>query len=208
MQALMESYQDQLKFQGWDGLGLHPVTHPDQEKKGGFVGSEKCKDCHEESYTVWKNTVHFEGLATLEQARPPRQYDPECVSCHVVGWNAQGNFPYRSGFISREKTPLLAGVGCESCHGPGQAHCKAEEGGDLQLQEQLQKLMVVTKEKAAKDVCVQCHDGDNSPEFKFEVYWPCVEHHEDADETAGNGDNAAGSGGQPAKRAKKAAKRP
>ena len=26
------------------------------------------------------------------------------------------------------------------------------------------------------DTCIQCHDDDNSLNFKFETYWPKVEH--------------------------------
>ena len=29
---------------------------------------------------------------------------------------------------------------------------------------------------AAEALCVKCHDPDNSPHFKFEEYWPRVEH--------------------------------
>ena len=27
--------------------------------------------------------------------------------------------------------------------------------------------------------CMNCHDGDNSPHFDFDAYWPQVEHHDD-----------------------------
>jgi hypothetical protein len=42
----------------------------------------------------------------------------------------------------------------------------------------MQKAMVVTKEQAKERLCVKCHDGDNSPDFKFDLYWPIVEHYE------------------------------
>jgi hypothetical protein len=31
---------------------------------------------------------------------------------------------------------------------------------------------------AAKKVCLQCHDGDNSPHFDFETYWQKIVHKE------------------------------
>jgi hypothetical protein len=40
------------------------------------------------------------------------------------------------------------------------------------------KSMVITKAESEKNQCRTCHDGDNSPDFKFETYWPYVEHYE------------------------------
>ena len=40
----------------------------------------------------------------------------------------------------------------------------------------LQLSMRVTKEQAKKNLCLECHDLDNSPEYDWDVYWPKVEH--------------------------------
>ena len=182
MKMLMQAYQDQLEQSGFAGLGIRPVPHPQQDPCGSFVGSEKCKSCHEESYDVWKKSGHAKAHKTLLDLDPARNFDPECVSCHVTGWHPTKHFPYESGYWSLETTPKLIDTGCESCHGPGSAHVKAENGGDLALQEKLQKAAVVTKEEAEKRLCLSCHDLDNSPSFDFETYWPHVEHHEDVED--------------------------
>jgi len=185
MQRLMEAYQDQLKAAGFSGLGIRPVVpHPGKETGGRFVGTKECKTCHEESYRVWKKSKHAKAFKTLVELKPPRQFDPECVSCHVTGWHPTKYFPYQGGYASFEKTPQLIDVGCETCHGPGGAHVKAEQGSDEALQVKLQKALVITKEEAAdaisaKQNCFTCHDGDNSPDFDFKTYWPDVEHYED-----------------------------
>jgi hypothetical protein len=184
MFALMEAYQDQLKAVGLEGLGIRPLDHPLAETNGRFVGNEACKDCHQESYRVWRKTAHAHAFSSLLQAKPPRQYDPECVSCHVVGWNPQKFFPYKSGYLSQEKTPKLVNVGCEDCHGPGQKHADAEAGADKALQEKLRKAVRISEEEARdptcrKQNCYTCHDLDNSPEFDFKLYFPLVEHHEE-----------------------------
>lgn len=181
MKNLMTAYQDQLQQIGFAELGLRATPHPQKETGGRFVGTDKCKSCHEESYRVWKKSGHAKAYETLAKLDPPRNYDPECVSCHVVGWNAQRFFPYETGYQSPEKTPHLKDVGCEDCHGPGELHCKAEEGSDEAKMLKYRKAAVITKAQSEKDQCRTCHDGDNSPDFKFETYWPFVEHYENKD---------------------------
>jgi len=178
MKALLVAYQDELKWAGWSGLDIPTLPHPQQDLNGRFVGSKECRDCHETSYDVWKKSGHAKAYATLAELDPPRQYDPECVSCHVVGWHPQSHHPYEGGYTSIEKTPQLIDVGCESCHGPGGAHVQAEMGSDEERQIKLQRAMVITKEESRQRQCFTCHDGDNSPDFDFDEYWPLVEHHE------------------------------
>jgi len=82
-----------------------------------YTGSESCKHCHKYEYEKWSTNAHAHAYATLE--RVGSQYDPECVVCHVVG------FEYESGFVSEKKTAHLKNVGCENCHGPGSKHIKS-----------------------------------------------------------------------------------
>ena len=178
MKLLMTAYQEQLKAIGFEGLGLRPVPHPQFPANGKFVGSQKCESCHEKSYEIWKKSGHAHAYNTIAKLDPPRNFDPECVSCHVVGWHPTKFFPYETGYQSQEKTPHLVNVGCEDCHGPGEKHVAAELSGSEALRKQLRKAMVLTKADAKKTQCVSCHDLDNSLEFNFDLYWPFVEHHE------------------------------
>jgi hypothetical protein len=184
MRLIMAGFQDQLKDTGLAGLGLRPVPNPLEDLNGTYIGSEKCKSCHEDSYKVWKKSAHAHAYDTLAnrdptvKVDPPRNFDPECISCHVVGWNPEGFFPYVGGFVSEKKTPQLKNVGCEDCHGPGQRHAAVEEGSNEALQKTLRKAVRLTKEEARKQQCVTCHDIDNSPAFDFDKYFPLIEHHE------------------------------
>ncbi len=181
MKNLMKDYQQRLKTLGLAGLSIKPVTHPAHGVNGEFVGSQSCEDCHEPSYDVWKKSKHAKAWATLLHTDPPRNYDPECISCHVVGWHPTNHYPYKGGFLSEKLTPKMTDVGCESCHGPGGSHVKAEKGNDEALQLRMQKAVRVTKEEAknhAEKACRNCHDLDNSPDFDFETDWPKVEHTE------------------------------
>lgn len=179
MKLLMMAYQDELKRQGLAGLGIREVPHPQKELSGEFAGSEECRDCHKASYDIWKTTGHSKAWATLVELDPPRNFDPECISCHVVGWDPQRYFPYESGFLSEKETPHLVDVGCESCHGPAMNHVDAElEDRSEELKKKFRQALVVTKEDAEKWQCMTCHDLDNSPDFDFKEYWPNVEHYE------------------------------
>lgn len=178
MVEVMASYQEQLKDLGFEGLGLRPQPHPSGH---AFVGSAKCSECHTSAHDIWADTLHSHATDTLVNLEVPRQYDPECLSCHATGWNPQKYFPYESGYLSLKKTPHLTANGCENCHGPGSAHVAAETGdieADAKKLASLRKEMQVAKQA---DSCLACHDLDNSPAFNKEgafeeVYWPQVEH--------------------------------
>ncbi len=121
-----------------------------------FVGNSTCGGCHESIYAKWKTLKHGHALDTL--VSKDRQFDPECVSCHTVGMQ------YVGGYRSREKTPDLANVGCETCHGPGSAHI---EEPDVKYR------MIFT-------ACEECHNHETSPTFEpnREKYMSQIRHWE------------------------------
>jgi hypothetical protein len=181
MIKLLATYQSQLESLGLTGLGLTPLRHPSGRR---FAGSAACVDCHQEAYDVWKDSPHATALTTLEEQNPRRDGDPECLSCHVVGWAPQRFEPFEGGFAGMATTPHLAHQGCENCHGPAAAHA-AVERGDVRAttaeRDKLRAELVLTldtpegKTKAVNN-CLECHDLDNSPQFDFDEYWPSVEH--------------------------------
>ena len=179
---LMEMYQDQLRESGLEGLGIKPIPNTRAATLGNYVGSQSCADCHETSNRVWRRSGHARAWDSLkETAIPPRDFDPECIACHVVGWNARELLPYQGGFLSEKETPRLVSVGCEACHGPGENHVRAESGSNRALQEQLRLAIRLPVEGGlARRHCITCHDGDNSPGFDFDTYWKKIEHKEES----------------------------
>ena len=187
MHERLVAYQDELETLGWDGLGVRPTPHPTGRD---FAGSAVCEDCHSAAWEVFEKTTHYHTTETLVALSPARHFDPECISCHVVGWEAQKYFPFASGWKSYRETPEMSGQGCENCHGPAARHA-AVEYGDIEVEEEeeiaLQQalhLEIVENEgnmsgqvlgEAVKN-CLQCHDLDNSPDFDFQKYWPEVAH--------------------------------
>ena len=181
MIKLLGAYQNKLETLGLTGLGIVPIRHPTGRR---FAGSAACADCHKEAYEVWKDSGHATALTTLEEQKPRRDGDPECLSCHVVGWAPQRFEPFEGGFAGMTATPHLAHQGCENCHGPAAAHT-AVERGDVRASEaerdRLRAELVLSidtpegKQKAVNN-CLECHDLDNSPQFDFDEYWPQIKH--------------------------------
>jgi hypothetical protein len=183
-------YQGRLKTLELSGLGLKPVMHPSGRE---FAGSKVCADCHLSATEVYENTPHFHATETIvSHVDPPRHFDPECLSCHATGWEPQKYFPFQTGFLGLQETPDLVGNGCENCHGPAARHVAAENGEIEATEEEMEKLRAalrlkivenegnkpgqVYKEGSVVDMCMNCHDLDNSPDFDFQTYWPKVKH--------------------------------
>jgi hypothetical protein len=183
MIKLLATYQNKLETLGLAGLGIVPIRHPTGRR---FAGSAACADCHKESYDVWKETPHATALTTLTEQKPRRDGDPECLSCHVVGWAPQRFEPFEGGFAGMQATPHLAHQGCENCHGPAAAHTAVERGDvrasvverDRLRQELVLSLDTAEGKQKVINNCLECHDLDNSPQFDFDEYWPQVEHAE------------------------------
>jgi hypothetical protein len=184
MLKLLADYQGQLKELGLEELGVKTQPHHSGSK---FVGSDKCGECHTKAYEKWTQTTHAHATDSL--VTPPnsrgeiaRHFDPECLSCHVTGWEPQQFYPFDSGYLSLERTPQLQHNGCENCHGPGSAHVAAESGEGDTSDATIAKLRDSMRLPlaGAERRCIECHDLDNSPDFHkpgaFEKYWKDVEH--------------------------------
>lgn len=189
MAELMKSYQERLKDEEIV-LAESPATHL---SGASFVGASRCGECHTRAFEIWKQTAHAHAYESLDPANGrtgherlegvSRIHDPECLSCHVTGWNPQEYIRFRSGFIhssmaraDEEKglEQLLSGNQCENCHGPGSRHVELMEAGKT---DQASLGVRVTLEQSREKMgCVSCHDGENSPEFSFDKYWEEVKH--------------------------------
>ena len=205
MHALMKSYQQELIAQNnavFADVRYGPHPNPNTAT---FVGVDNCKDCHTKAYAKWKTTKHAHAYQSLIEGRPdqkkagnviPRNHDPECLACHVTGWEPMTIRRYDSGFLIKERTTKanaslytnLRGQQCENCHGPGSEHVKYERQWQaaktaaerMALDKTLRKHRLaihLTKENVKQQkTCYRCHDLDNSPNFDFDKYWPKVEH--------------------------------
>jgi len=101
-----------------------------------YIGSRKCRSCHLKEYRSWEKTQHGQVFNLLKAGERAEQKqaagldgnkdyttDPECLECHTVGYGEP------SGFVDMRKTKDWAGVGCESCHGPGKSYARDDVMG-------------------------------------------------------------------------------
>ena len=127
-----------------------------------YLGAEVCERCHTEEAQQWKTTSHSVAWQTLVDVK--KDATPECIGCHVVGFNQAG------GFQSASATPKLGNVQCENCHGMGTEH-DAFASAPHHITEQ---------------TCTTCHHGENDPEFNFEKKLPLIAHANTSGETLKN----------------------
>ncbi len=119
--------------------------------KKGFTGNDACTVCHELEAATWAITSHATAFSTLVTHGDDR--DPECVSCHVVGFDQPGGYGFE------RPAEYLENVGCENCHGRGGPHVSPE----------------FTAEGYA-NVCATCHDKKHSLGFDFDTFRPLISH--------------------------------
>ncbi len=118
-----------------------------------YIGSAKCKACHNKSttgaqYKVWAAGPHANALKSLSEEE---QKKPECLKCHTTMGNTDPKLHYT---LTKKE-----GVGCETCHGPGSGYkpmsiMKSRE-------KSIAKGLIIPDEK----LCRSCHN-EESPTFK------------------------------------------
>lgn len=121
-----------------------------------FLGVHNCARCHVDAANQYKDSAHAHAFNTL-QAKT-QDHNPECVSCHVVGFDWVNGYDQ----VADPAVPgreSLTNVQCEACHGYGTQH---DRKGDWLA--------------AARESCVVCHDQANSPDFDYATYWQRIAH--------------------------------
>lgn len=119
-----------------------------------FAGEAACVNCHPVIVDNYAKSRHAHAFATLE--RVEKDFDPECIACHVVGWGKEG------GFIDAVSTAHLKNVQCENCHGARAEHAKSG--------------VKMHTPKPGLETCQKCHNAAHSPSFDFDTYWSKIKH--------------------------------
>ncbi len=134
-----------------------------------YVGSKKCKMCHKgkkkgEVWEKWEKGPHAKAFETLKAKGEEK--NPECLPCHVTGFNTSG---YKVSDVNASK---FEGVQCEACHGPGSGFKK------MSIMKDKQKSTENGLIEPTEETCKQCHNK-KSPNFKgfdYKEYAKKIDH--------------------------------
>lgn len=122
----------------------------------GYTGSDVCSVCHELEAQTYQFTQHADAFNTIVTHNETR--NPECVSCHVVGFEKPGGYSF-------DETPVhLENVGCESCHGRGGPHLSPDF------------VPKVNGVKNYETVCQTCHNPTHSISFDYASFRSKISH--------------------------------
>ena len=130
-----------------------------------YAGSQVCAECHPNVVTSLSHTRHAAAFTSAAFKASGGQTNSSCFPCHTVGYGLQ------TGFIDYSKTPKLAGVQCESCHGPAANHVANPDDFSARPRVEL-----------AATVCGGCHTGPHQPTYDE---WATSGHAQVTDEITG-----------------------
>ena len=116
-----------------------------------YTGSKRCASCHFKQYLKWNKDKHSKAFTLLTAKY---EANPKCLPCHTTGYGEP------TGFKDKASTGSLAGITCESCHGPGSKHeevckplAKIKELSPAQQKMANDSIWRVLP----RNVCVDCH---------------------------------------------------
>ena len=143
-QVLTDFYRDVATGNPLQDPPLFAEHSLEQQQGNGYVSATACQQCHEQEYLQWSATRHAFAYQTL--LKKERYFDAGCISCHTTG------FGYQTGFQIGDQDSTLAGVQCETCHGPGKQHVGNPKKSNI-------------RSGADTSLCLECHDTEHSPGF-------------------------------------------
>ena len=149
MAARVEAFKEKLQDFKLARRAAYPQNKGSDKEQ--YLQQGVCRKCHKDAWQAYASSAHRHAYATLRDKG--RNFDPECLVCHVTGYEWKGGYG--------EEPPYnrLTDVQCEACHGYGTEHAR---DGKWVAQ--------------AKDSCIVCHDKENSPDFDYASYWEQIKH--------------------------------
>lgn len=111
-----------------------------------YAGAQVCSECHQDTHTTVMSTRHTGAFTDSRFVAQGGQTNTACLACHSVGYGLP------TGFVNGTRTPQLAGVQCENCHGPAGNHAANPED-----------FTAVPRAELAGTLCGGCHNASLVP---------------------------------------------
>ncbi len=154
------------------------------KQKYKYLGNAGCK-CHlskgcfeGEEYKKMKNQ-HYNTFKRLETDED--KSNPECLKCHATAYGMK----IKKGKSKQGSKDFIENVGCEACHGPGEAYVKVKKNYQKKGKDAFKKLLKedpmmarkvqydageyvagINKYKTIKEQCLLCHWEDANAKNK------------------------------------------
>ncbi len=117
-----------------------------------YVGTDACAECHADTVKAFKTNskkaTSKKSVMIMKEKLTQAEFEG-CLACHTTGYG------HKKGFISYAKTPHLADVGCESCHGMGGLH--TEDGSAASI-----------SRTPTIELCETCHDDSKIARISYD----------------------------------------
>ncbi|MBU1564613.1 MAG: hypothetical protein KJ630_03165 [Proteobacteria bacterium] len=131
----------------------------DNSPFSGLAGFASCQECHPLQTTFWNSTRHAQAYATLQ--RQHQNFNLDCLPCHITKNPAPKSTAPSPVEALLALPPTLQSVGCEACHGAGQAHADSPD-------------TIKPQRKVEEKICVACHTKERDPGFDYRQKIPKV----------------------------------
>lgn len=129
--------------------------------EGSTLGAAACTACHAPQTTQWAAGPHAKAMQVLPE---DKRADPACVRCHATARKAGPAVASVDGYRVDE------GVGCEACHGPGEAHAASQRPEDTEGLGDDCPVCVV------EALCTACHTPEHDPDWSLTRDLPLAGH--------------------------------
>lgn len=85
--TLMEAHKNDLR-----GIAIAGSNEPvlATSKKPYVAHAQQCRTCHQKQHDFWRDTKHSSAYLVLYAKN--QHFDPECITCHSVGFQQPGGF--------------------------------------------------------------------------------------------------------------------
>jgi len=125
--------------------------------------------CHRKQYKQWQTSEHCRAWQSLVVKK--QNHNEACQKCHTTLYGQE------DGFTKVTETPYMVNVQCVECHQPvADIDTHVGRFGGRRYSSKDETVKAAEFRPVAEQICLRCHDSDNSPDFNYELFLSKVKH--------------------------------